>query len=387
MKNKTALFSLGFRPFFLLATVFASFAMFAWVTVYLFSVQLSSFSYYPMIIWHSHEMVFAYAMAVVAGFLLTAIRNWTGVQTVNGLGLMLLVVTWIVGRVAPFIINIPWLIAVLDMLFLPVLAVFIAIPLVQVGNRRNYFMIALVLIMAALNLLVHLDVLGVLVNMANLAIKTAFYLIIALIIIMAGRVFPMFSQNGVANKYQVQKYSLIEKLALPSYLFFMLSIVFIGVPELVLLSSLIAAVIHLVRLKGWYNQQIWQVPLVWVLHVGYLFLIIGFIMSAVGVYKPSLYFMALHAFSIGTLGMVTIGMMARVSIGHTGRNLKFPPKIIKPVFLLMVAAVITRSIIPVFVSGIYKWTIIASGIMWSLAFLLFALSYVSIWIKPRVDNV
>ncbi|MBL4661486.1 MAG: NnrS family protein [Alcanivoracaceae bacterium] len=387
MKNKAALFSLGFRPFFLVATVFAFFAMFAWVAVYLFSIQLSSFSYFPMIIWHAHEMVFAYSMAVVAGFLLTAIKNWTGKQTVNGFGLMLLVTIWIVGRVAPFMTNIPWLIAVLEMLFLPVLAIFIAIPLVRVRNKRNYLMIALVLIMAALNLLVHLDMLGVLVNMANLAIKTAFYLIIALIIIMAGRVFPMFSQNGVANKYQVRKYSFIEKLVLPSYLFFMLSIVFMGVPELILLSSLIAAVIHAVRLKGWYNHQIWQVPLVWILHVGYLFLIIGFIMSAISVYKPSLYFMALHSFSIGTLGVVTIAMMARVSIGHTGRNLMFPPKIIKPIFLLMIAAVITRSIMPLFVSGIYKWTIIASGLMWSLAFLLFALSYVSIWIKPRIDEL
>ncbi|VAW41970.1 NnrS protein involved in response to NO, partial [hydrothermal vent metagenome] len=385
MKNNSALFSLGFRPFFLGATIFAFLVMSTWVLVYLFSSQNSIFSYYSATIWHAHEMVFAYSMAVIAGFLLTAIKNWTGVQTVNGSMLMLLVGIWVIGRIAPFVVNIPWLIALLDILFLPVLAAFIAIPLVQVGNKRNYFMIVFVLIIGMLNMLVHLDLLGVINNVANYAINTAFYLIIALIIVMAGRVFPMFSQNGVASRYQVQRYSLIEKLVIPSYLIFMLCLIYIRIPVVVALASLFAAVVHGIRLRGWYNPQIWQVPLVWVLHVGYLFLIIGFLLSAISSYIPSLYFIALHAFSIGTLGVITLGMMARVSIGHTGRNLKFPPKVVKLIFLLMIAATIVRVIIPLFDIGIYQWTIIVSGLLWSLAFILFVWSYTKILVSPRVD--
>ena len=144
MKNKLALFSLGFRPFFLVASLFSVIAMFAWVMVYLLPFQLKAFDYYPNSIWHAHEMVFGYGMAVIAGFLLTAIKNWTGIQTVNGIKLATLVFVWIMGRIAPFVVGNSWLLAFLDSLFLPLLAIFIAIPLIQVGNKRNYFVIVLV---------------------------------------------------------------------------------------------------------------------------------------------------------------------------------------------------------------------------------------------------
>ncbi len=384
---KSVFFSIGFRPFFLIATLFSAILLGLWVFFYATHTPLASFDYYySSITWHAHEMIFGYGMAVVAGFLLTAIRNWTRIQTVSGTGLMLLVVAWILGRVAPFVLNQSWLIAVVDMLFLPLLAVFVAIPLVKAGNKRNYFMVGMIVLMSVLNLLVHLDKLGVVQNTAAIAYKTAFYIIIALIIAMAGRVFPMFSQNGVPVRYQVVKYPLVEKFALPSYFVFMVSFLFIGLPLLTALTAIIAAALHSIRLKGWYNKQIWQVPLVWVLHVGYLFLIVGLVMTAISQYKPSLYFLALHAFSIGMLGIVTIGMMARVSIGHTGRDLRFPPKLIKPAFLLLVLATLVRVFVPLIVPSAYQLTIIVSGSLWVVAFGLFVLSYAKILISPRVDG-
>lgn len=385
MKANNALFSLGFRPFFLVASIFALLAMVAWVCVFLFSVQLSAFGYYPMTIWHAHEMIFGYSMAVVAGFLLTAIKNWTGVQTVNGTKLLVLVSLWIMGRIVPFVTDMGWIIALADLMFLPALAYFIALPLIQVGNKRNYFMIGLITIFGILNMLVHAELLGIITYVSNYALKTSLYLIIALIIVMAGRVFPMFSQNGVPVKYQVQRYPLIEKLLMPSYFLFMLSVVFVKVPLIVLITSLLVAVVHSIRLKGWYNQQIWQVPLVWVLHVGYMFLIVGFVMSAVSAYKPSLYFLAMHAFSVGVLGIITVGMMARVSLGHTGRDLRFPPKTVKFIFIFMALAAIVRVIVPILLPDYYQWTIIISGLFCSLAFLLFVISYTGFFIKPRAD--
>ena len=167
-----ALFSLGFRPFFLGASIFACLATFAWVAVFLFSIQLSAFSYYPMTIWHAHEMIFGYSMAVLAGFLLTAIMNWTGLQTVNGTKLMALVSVWVLGRLIPFVTDIAWLIAFIDSLFLPLLAYFVALPLMKVGNKRNYFMIGLISIFAILNLLVHAELLGFITNVSNEALKT-----------------------------------------------------------------------------------------------------------------------------------------------------------------------------------------------------------------------
>ncbi len=378
-----ALFSLGFRPFFLIATIFSCLLILAWVAVYWMGIQWPAFSYYPMVIWHAHEMVFGYAMAVVAGFLLTAISNWTGLQTINGWRLMVLVGVWLLGRVAPFSITNPITIAFIDMLFLPLLALAIAVPLVKSGNKRNYFMIGMVMLLAVLNLLVHLQLLEIINNTAVLAYKTAFFIIIALIIVMAGRVFPMFSQNGVAQRYQVKKYQLIEKLAIPSYFAFMLAFLYTQLNWLILVLALFAAVVHSVRLFGWYNRQIWQVPLVWVLHVGYGFLIVGLVLCGISVYQPAWYFMALHALSIGTLGIVTIGMMSRVSVGHTGRDLRHPPRLIKCMFLLMVAAVFVRSLLPLFIGGIYQTSILVSGLLWALAFFLFVVSYVSILLKPR----
>ncbi len=386
MKNKMALFSLGFRPFFLIATVFSSLLILAWVAVYWMGVQWPAFNYYPMVIWHAHEMVFGYAMAVVAGFLLTAIRNWTGVATIDGVKLMLLVTVWILGRIAPFIFQSPALIAICDLLFLPLLAVAIAIPLIKAGNKRNYFMIGMVVLLAVLNLLVHLQLLGALNNTAVLAYKTAFFIIIALIIVMAGRVFPMFSQNGVAQRYQVKKYQRIEQLAMPSYFAFVLAFLYTQLNWLIVTLALFAAVVHAVRLFAWYNRQIWQVPLVWVLHIGYGFLVVGLLLCGISVYQPAWYFMALHSLSIGTLGIITIGMMSRVSVGHTGRDLRHPPRLVQPIFLLLVAAVMVRSLLPLFIDGIYQTCIIVSGLLWALAFLLFVISYALILIKPRADT-
>ena len=385
MISQQPLFSIGFRPFFLLATLFSSLALALWALVFAQAWQLPAFNYYPMILWHAHEMIFAYSMAVIAGFLLTAIKNWTGIQTVNGGKLALLASIWLLARILPFVINNHWVIAIVDMLFLPLLAVFIALPLIKVGNKRNYFMIVLISVFAGLNLLLHLELLGFVQNMAQIAYKSAFYLIIALIIIMAGRVFPMFSQNGVPQRYQVTKYPIIEKLALPSYFIFALSILFVPIKAIVIITALFAFVVHSIRLKGWYNRQIWQVPLVWVLHSGYAFLLLGFIFSIISQYNMLYTNLALHAFSIGTLGIITIGMMARVSVGHTGRNLRFPPKVLKISFPLMLLAAFVRIILPTALPNAYHILVIVAASLWSLAFLLFFISYVKMWIQPRVD--
>ncbi len=386
MKKTQAFFSLGFRPFFLAATLFSMIAMLAWGAVYLFNIQLSAFNYYPASIWHAHEMIFGYSMAVIAGFLLTAIKNWTGVQTVNGNKLMALLGLWILARAIPFMVNNGWVIAIIDGMFLPVLAICIAIPLMQAGNKRNYFMVLLIIIFSLLNITIHLELLGLIYGLMSIVIKISLYLIIGLVIVMAGRVFPMFSQNGVMKKYQVKRYQLVEKLAMPSYFLFMLIMVFVNNSTVILIASILVASIHAMRLKGWYNPQIWQVPLVWVLHMSYLFIILGFIISAYSAFLPSLNFLALHVFSIGVLGTVTIGMISRVSVGHTGRDLKNPPKTVKTIFILIILATLIRVILPLFQPSYYQWSVIISGSLWSLAFLLFFLSYMKILISPRPDG-
>jgi uncharacterized protein involved in response to NO len=386
MKITNALFTVGFRPFFLGASLFSMLALSAWVSVYLFNIQLTAFSYYPATIWHAHEMIFGYSMAIIAGFILTAVKNWTGIQTVNGTKLSALFGLWVMARIAPFVFASGWVIAIIDALFLPVLAIFIALPLLKAGNKRNYFVVMLIVVFSLLNMAVHLELLGLYTGVMSLVLKFALYLIIALVIIMAGRVLPMFSQNGVEKRYVVTSYLLVEKLALPSYILFMLVMVFIDNSYVILLSSIFVTLVHALRLMGWYNSQIFRVPLVWVLHLSYLFLIVGFLISAFSAFYPALYFLALHAFSMGVIGTVTVGMMSRVSIGHTGGNLKKPPKTVKYIFILMVLATLTRVLVPIIIPSVYLETIILSGAMWSLAYLLFVFSYTRILISPRADE-
>ena len=217
------LFSVGFRPFFLVASFFSMLLMMAWIGFYYFSINLPALNYYPPSIWHAHEMIFGYSIAIIAGFLLTAIANWTGIKTVNGNKLALIVFIWTLGRLAPFVSILPnYIIAAIDLSFLPLLIFYVAQPLIKSANKRNYFIIGLLAIFLFLNSIIHLQILGYLKINPSQVLLVAIYLIISLITVMAGRVFPMFSQNGVDNRYQVRKFNIIEEFAVPSILLFIL---------------------------------------------------------------------------------------------------------------------------------------------------------------------
>lgn len=381
---KHPLFDLGFRPFFLAASIFSVLLVAIWSSLYFFPKPVIAFNYYPSQIWHAHEMIFGYSIAIIAGFLLTAIANWTGQRTVNGLQLAVIVMVWALARILPLIAGVPgWLIAAIDVLFLPALMFYVAKPLLVTANRRNYFIIAMLGFFAVLNILLHLHLLGVIqINMSQL-LQLALYMIITLITVMAGRVFPMFSQNGVKVKYQAKKFPLIEQVAIPSVILFMVVNVIFLQPLVLLISGLLVALIHLIRLIGWYNQQIWRVPLVWVLHVGYLFLVVGFVMSALTGYYPVLKYLAMHTFTIGTIGLLTLGMIARVSLGHTGRNINKPPKTVTFAFMCLILSAIVRIVSPMVFPEIYAQSIALSGILWVIAFILFLSSYTKYLLSPR----
>jgi uncharacterized protein involved in response to NO len=382
------LFSIGFRPFFLVAGIFSVLLMLLWTSVYWFSISLPAFNYYSSSIWHAHEMIFGYSIAIISGFLLTAISNWTGLKTVHGNKLAFIVLVWILGRIAPFISVFPnHIMALTDILFLPLLIYFVAQPLIKSSNKRNYFIIALLGVFCILNILLHLHLLGYLSTNPNKILMLSMYLIIVLISVMAGRVFPMFSQNGVKNRYQVKKFVYIEKLAVASVLIFACIHVFISNQWLLFLVSMVVFLIHLIRLIGWYNQQIWQVPLVWVLHLGYFMLVLGFGLGALESFYPQLKFLTIHAFTIGVIGVLTLGMISRVSLGHTGRNINRPPRLIFIAFTALILSVVIRVFIPILAGNSTIESIIISGLFWVLAFILFLVKYSIFLIRPRADSI
>jgi uncharacterized protein involved in response to NO len=379
-----ALFALGFRPFFLLAGLFAVVLMGVWSTAFVTNHALATT--YGMVGWHSHEMIFGYTAAVIAGFLLTAVGNWTGMRTTSEAPLAGLSALWLAGRVAPFFPDgiPPWLVALLDLLFLPALALAVAIPLVRSGQRRNLFFISLLGAFALANLLVHLEVLGFAEGFARAGIFLGLDLIILLIVIMGGRVIPFFTERALSG-VRPRRRPWVEWLSIASVIAFIFAELFFPDSILVAVTAGLAAASNALRLSGWYTERFWSVPLLWVLHLGYGWIVAGFCLktlASVGWVSPQL---TIHAFTVGGIGVLTLGMMARVSLGHTGRVLQ-ASKAIAIGFALINLAAAARGIAPIFFINWLPQLVALAGGLWILSFAIFLEAYVPILISPRIDG-
>jgi len=382
-KKSFALFALGFRPFFLFAAFSAFSLMILWL--YELSGKLTISGYYTPAGWHAHEMLFGYTVAVIAGFLLTAAGNWTGMKMINGWRLTLLSIVFLLGRFAPFIPNLPhWVIAVFDLSFLPLVALLIAIPVIKIKQWSNFVFIPLLLMMAAANLMVHLSALNIIDTSIVTGSRLMIYLVILLIVIMGGRVIPFFTERGVRG-VTTKKWIWIEWLSSFSVILIVIAEVFFADNVITGYIAMFAAVINLIRVAGWYSNKIWQVPLVWILQIAYLWIVIGFVIKGWVIFNINESLFAYHAFTVGGIGIMTLGMMARVSIGHTGREMILNSWMVLAFILINVAA-ITRVIIPMLVPELYLFFIQFSGWLWVSAFIIFFIIYTPMWMKPRVDG-
>lgn len=379
-----SLFALGFRPFFLLSGLFAIFSIAIWVPTFAGWLPLNS--YYGQIGWHSHEMIFGYTAAVVAGFLLTAVRNWTEMATAQGSTLAVLTILWCLGRVLPFFPSAlpPLLIALVDLSFLPALVVGIGVPLVRHGERRNLLFLPLIAAFWLANFLVHLSLLGVAVNLAHQAVLLGLDLIVLLIVIMGGRVIPFFTERALQGS-RVKRWSVIEWLALISVIAFTLAEVIFTDLRIAGMFAGVAAIANGIRLAAWYDHRFWRVPLLWVLHLGYGWIVVGFLLKAGSVWGviPSQF--TLHAFSLGAIGVLTMGMMARVSLGHTARPLKVGTGMAMA-FAAVNLAALTRGVLPILLPQWFLEFVILGGALWVAAFVIFTIVYAPILLQPRLDG-
>ena len=379
-----ALFALGFRPFFLLSGIFAILLMAGWVPAFVGGTAFST--YYGQLEWHSHEMLFGYTLAVIAGFLLTAVRNWTEGPTPTGGYLAALAALWLLGRILPFCSAIfpSWLIAAVDLAFLPALSVGIGVPLFRSAESRNLLFLLILGVLWAANCLVHAELLGLLPNLARKGSFLGLNVIVLLIVIMGGRVIPFFTERALAGVV-IKRWRVIEWLAPLSVLLFLLA-------EFVFADSFwstsiaaLAACANGIRLAGWYTNRYWRVPLLWVLHLGYGWIVAGFVLKAgiaVGVVPPQF---TTHAFTVGGIGVLTIGMMARVSLGHTARDLTIGSAMAVAFGLVNLAA-LARGLLPIFQPQWFSQLIIASGVLWVAAFVIFVVIYAPILTQPRIDG-
>lgn len=385
--SSIALFNLAFRPFFLCAGIFSVVSVLFWTALYgfQFSLPMDGLATYK---WHAHEMVFGYSMAVIAGFLLTAVKNWTGIQTIHGPALALLVILWLVARIL-FLAGSTYihLACIFDLLFVVYLMGAFTWPVVKARNWRQLGIMAKILLLAAANLCFYLGYKGILEQGMYWGIYGGLYLVISLILTMGNRVIPFFIERGVGYPVELPRPKWITILSLLLFIIFFISELFLHNN---IVSGCAAAglfVVNAIRLYYWHTPGIWKKPLLWSLYMAIVFIVAGFLLFALSTFTDISKFLAIHAFAYGGIGMITLSMMARVSLGHTGRNINEPPATVFYTLLLLSAGVIFRVILPIIDTQHYVAWLIISQTLWAVAFLLFVISYTLILIKPRVDGL
>jgi uncharacterized protein involved in response to NO len=384
---RSSFLHLGFRPFFLGAAVFAVITMIWWMMVLNFneSFQLGHITSQQ---WHAHEMVFGYALAVIAGFLLTAVKNWTNVQTLHQKPLLGLFSLWVIARVLPLVIkDVPLMVvAIADMMFTLLLVLAIAHPLYKARAKAHSGIALITTLFLVAQVFFYLGAFGLIPNGELLGIYMGFYLILMMILVMGRRVIPFFIEKGVGEPVEIRNYRWVDISSIVLYVIYaILQLSHFSMTWASVIAALFV-VVQLVRIYGWYTPLIWDKPLLWVLLLSYCSIIAGFLLQALSLYLPISPYITIHAFAVGGIALLTTGMMARVSIGHTGRNVFEPPEILKGIFLLLVIATITRVYLPIlFSESISLWVLLSQGI-WILAYLLFLGKFIPIWIKPRIDG-
>lgn len=391
-----AAFSYGFRPFFLGAAIYAALAMALWIG-WITSAALGwPVGWLPIsgsaVAWHAHEMAYGFAVAAIGGFLLTAVPNWTGTLPLSGLPLIVLFAIWLAGRVAMGVSALlPYpLVVLLDVLFLPVLGGFAARQLFVRPAPRNLVFLVLVAALTLANVLFHLGTAGYLATDPLAAVRAAISVVVLMIGIIGGRIIPAFTHNWLnvrrTSPHMPRRIPRLDAAALISLALFTLLDIAGGPAALVGIVALAAAIANGARLALWRGFATRAEPIVWVLHLGYAWIVAGLALAALGAFTggvPSA--MVSHAFGTGAIGTMIIAVMSRASLGHTGRRLVAARPIVWAYHLVTLAAV-TRVAVPV-VSPDYTSALLtmAAG-AWIGAFCLFTFVYAPILTTPRVHT-
>lgn len=381
-----ALWQLGFRPFFLAAGLFAIISMGLWMGIYAFELPFSTtgISVYQ---WHAHEMIYGYSMAVIAGFLLTAVRNWTNQATASGGSLMTLVGLWAAARIAMLFGDRFIVVAcIFDILFILGLMIAVAMPIIEAKQWKQLGVLSKLVLLALGNICFYLGANGMFMAGTYWGLYGGLLLVVGLILMIGRRVIPFFIERGVGYPVQVFNAKWIDLSSMVLFLLFFIAELFLDAPRFTFAMAGALFILTSIRLFGWHTPGIWKKPLLWSLFVSLLFIDIGFLMFALNVVYNVPRLLAVHAFAVGGIGLITLGMMARVSLGHTGRDIGNPPATVAIGCGALIVAAIFRVLVPLFAMEQYQLWISVSQAFWILAFALFVISYLPILIHPRVDG-
>ncbi len=384
--------SAGFRFFFLAAGLFSVVSMVAWLAWLALhaadaAVRAPTIGVAPHL-WHGHEMIFGYAVAVLAGFFLTAVPNWTGAPAAPAVFVGATGAVWLAGRLAVWFsawID-PFVVALVDLAFLPPLMLRIGVNLRRRPQPHNVLLVGLLTLIFVGNLLVHLEWTGLTTDTAGAGLRLGLLTIAAMIAIIGGRVIPGFTKNALVRRGQTDglpvSYGMLSKGGIVSALLLALA-VSAGLPDTALgLVALAAALFNGARLAGWRWQDTLGEPILWSMHLAFAMLVLGYgVLAAAYLTGWPHEIAALHVTAIGAIGGMTLAIMSRAALGHTGRPLR-TSRGMALAYLAIAAAALLRAAGPTLSPGLYNAIMMTSGSLWVVGFALFVSAYWAVLTGP-----
>jgi uncharacterized protein involved in response to NO len=382
------LFTYAFRIFFLLGGLGAALLVPAWLAM--LTGYLPTPDYLGGAAWHGHELIFAYAPAVIVGFLLTAAYNWTGTANAKGLPLVIITLLWLGGRLALLAADsLPGhLVALVDLAFLPAAGLIVLPPLWRAKKWSNTAFVGLLMLMAVANLLIHLDALGVIsgtdIDFSQAGLYAGLDIVLLVMVMVGGRITPPFSRN--ATGIQVAPQPRRDQAAVGT-------VVLVVIADLLALPGtitgfvcLLAAAATAIRVASWQSLKTTKVPLIWILHLAQAWLVIGFTLRGIALLTDVMpQAIALHALTLGAVGSLTLGMMTRVALGHTGRPLEIK-SIIPWTYAAISLAALVRIVVPTVWPEQAMHANTLAGALWTFAFATFVVVYLPVLTSPRPDG-
>lgn len=372
---------LGFRPFYIGAALIACLAVPLWVAAMWGAINLD-LAVSPML-WHAHEMLMGFAVTVIIGFLLTAVKAWTGLQTPRGMALGALVVLWFAARIAAWVA--PYAVyAVLDVLLLPAVAVIMLRILLRAGNKRNLPLVGILALLSLANLIFHLAVMGWMEVDPMRALLAALGLIVMVECVMAGRVIPAFTMS-VTPGLKIIVPPWLERSSLASTALGLALWVFAPGLWLGFAALLLAAALQLLRLLHWHPGVTRSRPILWVLHLAYAWIPVGLVLLALAQPGWIVASIGVHALAVGATGGLIIGMVTRTARGHTGRPLQVSRAEVLA-YVLVMAAALLRVLVPLAAPQWYMVSLVISASAWTAAFVIYLVMYVPWLTSTRLDG-
>lgn len=389
MNNSTPhpLLDLAFRPLFIAGSLFSIIALMIWAVLLVNAASTEAFL--PLQLWHGHEMLYGFVAAILVGFLLTAVQNWTGLRSVHGPTLLILVLLWIAGRLSmwPWLDIAWWLRLIADCSFLLLAAICLGRLLYQKGQRRNYFAVVALLILVINNLIFHHAIYSDSPLAAAQSLYSMVFVITLMMTTIGGRVIPMFTANTTQIPPR-RRLHWLDNAGL-SLLWSLVLIYFLqiqdAIPPTVLIGLFAFTALFLgIRCGQWRFLSTLPHPLLWSLHLGYWSIPVGLALFALHYAGLVSFSMGLHTLTVAAMAGLILSMISRVSLGHTGRQIVASTEVTIALVMIFVAALFRVVIASVFQEySLYAWWF--SIAIWVGAFSLFLLRYVPILISPRLD--